>query len=356
MVAIAGPLLRAAQQSAPAVLRAGSVALGVGGRGASEQQCTVALVKNIVGTGVLTLPAGIARLCDGGASAGEATTLAVVLMIGFGALAAWGFLLVGAACAHTRQSSFVGAWTATLGGGSSWLPALASLLLCSTAAISCATVLADTGTDLLSAFLSIPRDELSRNAVLAGTAGFFLTPLCLLPSLAPLGTASYFGVAGVGVAAVCMLARLVDGSYAAVSPSEAASTVDAATALLTSTFVLPSAPAGADLASVVTVTAATNAATLPSVALASPLSTLPSTGAAGFFVSLISNAFLAHYNAPGVLYALQPEDGVEAEAAPIQIETTPRAYRDRELDETSWQAAFTMRLQRAAEISAEFAE
>jgi hypothetical protein len=367
MVAVGTAGLRAAAAAAP-LLRAGSVALHVN-RGASEQQCTVALVKNIVGTGCLTLSAGTARLCDGGASIGEAIALATALMVAFGGLAAWGFLLIGETCAHTGQASYVGAWSRTLGGRSSFLPAIASLLLCSTAGIACAAVLADMGTELLAALLTIPPDALSRNGVLLCVAATMLTPLCLLPSLAPLGTVSYFGVAGVGITAACMLVRLFDGSYSAAeaavpfsSSGEAAATIDA-TAILVSAHFGPAAAAAAagydgasaadaapwlaDTGSIPdlgqTVEGALGSAdTLPPISLpsvpqaeaatfppgmggisgatlaAGSLSggggmpsllppRLPSMGALAFFVSLMSNAYLAHYNAPGVLSALQPD-------------------------------------------------
>ena len=92
---------------------------------ANELQCTVALVKNIVGTGVLTLPAGIARLSDGrldglplagaaedgGQLLSTELTTGVALIIGFAVLNAAGFLLVGQACAETDQGSYVGAWS-----------------------------------------------------------------------------------------------------------------------------------------------------------------------------------------------------------------------------------------------------
>lgn len=178
------------------LLKSSSTVVAVAGPSASESQCTVALIKNIVGTGVLTLPAGVARLTDSGATPAEAIALAVPLLLLFGALNAWGFLLIGRVCVETEQPSYVGAWTSTLGPRLAALPAVASLLLCSTAAIACATVIADTGTDLLAALFALPAADVSRAAVLFGCAASVLTPLCLLPSLAPLGTASYFGVAG----------------------------------------------------------------------------------------------------------------------------------------------------------------
>ena len=57
-----------------------------GSKPASQLQCTVALIKNIVGTGVLTLPAGISRLSDSGASSDEALALGVLLLLLFGGL------------------------------------------------------------------------------------------------------------------------------------------------------------------------------------------------------------------------------------------------------------------------------
>ena len=45
--------------------------------------------------------------------------------------------------------------------------------------------------------------------VLGAVAAGVLLPLCLLPSLAPLGTASVLGVAGIGVTGGAMLARLL---------------------------------------------------------------------------------------------------------------------------------------------------
>lgn len=272
------------------IARRPSITMGTVGPGASEQQCTVALVKNIVGTGVLTLPAGIARLSDAGASSYEAFGLATLLILAFGALNAWGFLLIGEACAATQEASYVGAWRKTVGSGS-WMPALASLLLCSTAAIACATVIAETGTDLCAAFLGVPYSSISTVAVLAGAAVTILTPLCLLPSLAPLGTASYFGVGGVALTAGAMAWRLLDGSYL-----PGGSLVDLS----------PVAPAFTAAAA-----AASEVATAPA---------LPSfsTGSSAFFICLLSNAYLAHYNAPSVLSALIPlgEEAASAKDAP----------------------------------------
>ena len=239
--------------------------LAPGSKPASQLQCTVALIKNIVGTGVLTLPAGISRLSDSGASSDEALGLGVLLMLLFGGLNGLGFLLIGEACAKTSQRSYVGAWRETLGARTSFLPALASLLLCFLAAVACASVIRDVGTDIVAGSLQLTYEELNSDAVLAAITAAVLTPLCLLPSLAPLGTASLLGVLGVLLTGGSMAARLLDGSYAPETGAFAADVM-----------------------------------ATPAFHAASDGLHLPSSGAACFFVSLVSNAYLAHYNAPGV--------------------------------------------------------
>ena len=73
------------------------------------------MVKNIVGFGVLTLPAGTERLSDNGMSSTEAVAVSVALLILFGAIEAWTFVLVGEACEQLGVSSYAAAWQQTLG-------------------------------------------------------------------------------------------------------------------------------------------------------------------------------------------------------------------------------------------------
>ena len=54
------------------------------GKPANEAQCTVALIKNVVGTGVLSLPVGVSRLSDGGAASSEVLLPAAVMLLAFG--------------------------------------------------------------------------------------------------------------------------------------------------------------------------------------------------------------------------------------------------------------------------------
>ena len=243
-----------------------------GTKPANQLQCTVALVKNIVGTGVLTLPAGISRLSDSGAASDEALGLAAFLLFAFGSLNGLGFLLIGEACAATSQGSYVGAWRETIGPRFSFVPALASLFLCLLVSVACVSVIADVGTDVLAGLLGTEYDALDHNAVLAAFSAAVLTPLCLLPSLAPLGTASIFGVVGILITGGAMAVRFADGSY-----------------LPTGTFAADAMAAPAFHDTVLASGATAHLSDLP-----------PSAGAVFFFLSLVSNAYLAHYNAPGV--------------------------------------------------------
>ena len=252
---------------------------------ATQVQCTVALVKNIVGTGVLTLPAGISRLSDGGAASTEALTLASILMLTFGALNALGFLLIGEACAATSQKSYVGAWRKSIGEGTSFVPALTSLFLCFLGAVACATVIEELGTDLVAGFMHVSFDSVSKTSVLAAFSTAVLTPLCLLPSLAPLGSASVLGVLGIVLTGGSMAVRLADGSYG--PDGQFASDTLAMPAFHEATIAhLDSLP--------------------------------PSTGATFFFLSLVSNAYLAHYNAPGVFNECRAAEAAAQSEAPAE--------------------------------------
>ena len=75
--------------------------------------------------------------------------------------------------------------------------------------------MADTATDLIAGYLHVEYGSVARTSVLAAISALVLFPVCCLPSLAPLGTASLVGVGGVVITAGAMSARLLDGSCAA---------------------------------------------------------------------------------------------------------------------------------------------
>ena len=280
---------------------------------ASEQQCTVALCKNIVGTGVLTLPAGVSHLSDAGASSSDALIVATIATLIFCVINAYGFFLIGEACCATRQASYVGAWRRTLGPEAAFIPALASLLLCFTAGVSCLTVIADIFTDLAAGAFSINYASLDKNLVLTSISAAALLPLCLLPSLAPLGTASVAGVAGVFITGGAMLSRLVDGSY-----ETGGAYADAA--IWTPSFHAAGLPAAASMA-------APSLDALSQASTTTATASLPDIGSLCFFASLLSNAFLAHYNAPSIYseLAAMPLPSAAAAATAMEVDAAATA-------------------------------
>ena len=245
------------------------------------------LVKNIVGTGVLTLPAGVARLSDGGLSSPEALGLSALLLVAFGAMNAWGFALLGEACARTGATTYAGVWRASLGPRYAAVPAVASLFLTFTASVACLSVIADGATDLCSALTGIDYFALPRDAILVALVGAVLAPICSLRSLAPLATPSKIGVVGTVVAAAALLAVAAGGDYA---PGGA---------LADATPFPPQLLAAADA----------GLADAADAAATSVAARLPSAGGTAFFLSLLSNAYLAHYNAPSVYTSLGGGDG-----------------------------------------------
>ena len=245
------------------------------------------LVKNIVGTGVLTLPAGVARLSDGGLSSPEALGLSALLLVAFGAMNAWGFALLGEACARTGATTYAGVWRASLGPRYAAVPAVASLFLTFTASVACLSVIADGATDLCSALTGIDYFALPRDAILVALVGAVLAPICSLRSLAPLATPSKIGVVGTVVAAAALLAVAAGGDYA---PGGA---------LADATPFPPQLLAAADA----------GIADAADAAATSVAARLPSAGGVAFFLSLLSNAYLAHYNAPSVYASLGGGDG-----------------------------------------------
>ena len=258
------------------------------------------LVKNIVGTGVLTLPAGVARLSDGGLSSPEALGLSALLLVAFGAMNAWGFALLGEACARTGATTYAGVWRASLGPRYAAVPAVASLFLTFTASVACLSVIADGATDLCSALTGIDYFALPRDAILVALVGAVLAPICSLRSLAPLATPSKIGVVGTVVAAAALLAVAAGGDYA---PGGA---------LADATPFPPQLLAAADA----------GLADAADAAATSVAARLPSAGGTAFFLSLLSNAYLAHYNAPSVYASLGGGDGGAAgsDGAPDQLD------------------------------------
>jgi len=221
---------------------------------ATVTQLIFNLVKGIVGAGVLSLPAGIAAFSN--APGGVIPAVSLIAIIG--GLSAYTFALIGRCCAYTNTKSYREAWEATVSKSSSWLPAAAVTFKTCTACLAYSMILGDTFVSLLStvgiASAKIP--------VTLGLTSTVLLPLCLMKNLSSLAPFSLVGSLGMIYTAVAMVIRFTGKAYTATGAFGADNVVG-----LQPKF----GAVGAQ------------GALTPSVAI---------------FVSMLSTAFMAHFNAP----------------------------------------------------------
>jgi len=113
--------------------------------GANEGSATIQnevfnLVKNIVGAGVLSLPAGVAAF----GNAPSALIPATVLISFIGLMSGYCFSLIGRVCQMTGATSYRSCWEKSVGESSSWFPASACTFKTGAANIAYSMILADT--------------------------------------------------------------------------------------------------------------------------------------------------------------------------------------------------------------------
>jgi len=144
-------------------------------------QSTVNLVKNIVGAGMLSLPAGVAAFSGNV----EALVPAVILTAILGFMSAYGFILIADACKRTGSSTYADAWAGTMSPGTAWLPSLACMSKAVVGCISFSMILGDCWSLILQP-LGLPAIIASRGAVMVWVTLLVLIPLCNMRSLAPL--------------------------------------------------------------------------------------------------------------------------------------------------------------------------
>lgn len=232
----------------------------------SVAQSSVNLVKNIVGAGVLSLPAGVAAF----SSDPRAVVPSLSLTLLFGLASAYGFVLIADACKRTGETTYQDTWAKAVGKRTAVFPLVACLAKAIIGCVCFQMILGDCLSLLLSP-LGLPSFAGSRSAVIMILTVFILFPLCTMKSLAPLAKFSVLGVlSNVYIAGFCVL-RAFDGSYAAEGALRAAA---------------PIAPKFATFAG-----SAWGTASDPGIAV---------------LLSILSTAFLAHYNAPLFYEQLAP--------------------------------------------------
>jgi amino acid permease len=168
------------------------------------------LVKNIVGSGGLSLPAGIAAF----GNKSSAIIPAIVLIFVMGLLNAYSFSLLGRVCNVTKSKTYQEAWDRTMGRRhgtkyNSWV----GLIVTGKAILGCwsfSIVIASTCQPLLK---SLGFHEVSKSETLICITVLILLPLCFLERLSSLAAFSLIGQLGTLVTSFTMILRYFDGSY-----------------------------------------------------------------------------------------------------------------------------------------------
>lgn len=249
---------------------ASTAELSSGGGGAAESSSGAGtatipnevfnLVKSIVGAGVLSLPYGVAVF----GNAPSAIIPAVALIAVMGALSAYTFGLIGRVCQRTNTESYADAWDVAVGKQWSPLIAFSCFIDCFAGNLSYSMILADTIKNLAaSAGFAVTRTQ-----ALLGVTGTVLLPLCLLKNLASLAPFSLLGIIGMLYTTAAMGWRWYSGAYRS--------------------------PGGIYFASQLTEpifgTAGASAALSPATLI---------------LACMLSNAYIAHFNAPKFLKELK---------------------------------------------------
>mmetsp|Transcript_12543 Transcript_12543/g.35610 ORF Transcript_12543/g.35610 Transcript_12543/m.35610 type:complete len:550 (+) Transcript_12543:305-1954(+) len=239
------------------------------------------LVKSIIGAGVLSLPAGIALMAttagSGLVSSRPGTVLfsSSFLIALMGSISAYTFSLIARVCKMTDSDTYAECWKATKGQSLAWIVALSSTLDCLAGNLTYSMVLADTFRQLLFSLLRVVGSggkfaaaleaSNSRTNVLLLLTTTVLLPLCCVQNLSSLAPFSLVGILGMVYTGVVIGVRYFDGSY-----------------------MLPNGRFLADLKSLPsTGTTADGASSFP---LLNPQSLI--------LVSMLSTAYIAHFNAP----------------------------------------------------------
>eukprot|EP00747_Dinoflagellata_sp_TGD_P110205 gnl/TRDRNA2_/TRDRNA2_170895_c2_seq4.p1 gnl/TRDRNA2_/TRDRNA2_170895_c2~~gnl/TRDRNA2_/TRDRNA2_170895_c2_seq4.p1 ORF type:complete len:1003 (-),score=187.45 gnl/TRDRNA2_/TRDRNA2_170895_c2_seq4:400-3408(-) len=220
---------------------------GAGNEGASLEQSTFNLLKNVLGAGVLSLPYGMAG--------GTGLIPAVVIAVTLGVYSGYTFLLIARNCEKTGCQTFSALGEKAQGEAAAKTLDITCTAKCFATCLAYSLVIADSFAKLAITF-GLPAFWASRNVVLATMTVGTLLPLCLLRDLSALAPASLLGCFGMFYTTGFMVFRYFEGSYAvggkffqelAIKPSFGPSGVDFASVSI-QTLVLTASLAAAFIA------------------------------------------------------------------------------------------------------------
>lgn len=167
------------------------------------------LAKNIVGSGVLALAAGIA------AFSGSRLALlpSVAILFAVGAVSAYTFSTIARVGAAVGANTYRDTWAKVFGEKTAFMPDITVVLLTACAALGYSIIIGDSfaGIAQLAGATGVLA---SSNAWILLLSAFVLLPLALLRDLSSLAIGSVIGTAGTCYTALFIFLRLLDRSYA----------------------------------------------------------------------------------------------------------------------------------------------
>ncbi|CBJ49079.1 conserved unknown protein [Ectocarpus siliculosus] len=166
------------------------------------------LIKNVVGAGILAIPGGVTAFSQSRA----AVVPTVAMIVALGGMSGYCFSLIGRVCAATGASSYGDAWSKTIGEKTSWLPTSSCTAKTFFACMAYSIIIGDVFADVLAAF-GAPGVLAARTNILCLVSALVLLPLCLLKDLSALSYTSIMGVLGTVYTAAVMGIRYFDNSY-----------------------------------------------------------------------------------------------------------------------------------------------
>eukprot|EP00927_Polykrikos_kofoidii_P059260 TRINITY_DN54464_c0_g1_i1.p1 TRINITY_DN54464_c0_g1~~TRINITY_DN54464_c0_g1_i1.p1 ORF type:complete len:510 (+),score=65.77 TRINITY_DN54464_c0_g1_i1:95-1624(+) len=182
----------------------GSAAIG-SNPGVSMAQSIFNLVKGIVGVAAVSIPAGMAQ--------GTGLAPACILVVLMGIYSGWTFSLIGKACADTGERTYKGLGEKLSGKRLALFMDIANLGKTFLTLLAYSLVIGDSFSSIFQS-LGLPLWLAGRRQVLLGMTSFVLLPLCLMRDLSRLAYTSLLGIFGMLYLIGFMVLRCVDGSYA----------------------------------------------------------------------------------------------------------------------------------------------
>jgi len=176
-----------------------------------EGEATVAsevvnIIKNLIGTGVLSLSGGIALFSSNPL---HAVPIAAIAVIGMGTMSGYFCLLIAKVCKITHSVTYRDCWESTMGERGGLAVSIINTLNPAFGNLAYSAVLSQT---FLSLFQTIGYEFNRVESLLIITVTIIL-PLCFMKNLNALAPFSAFGTAGIFMTAGCMFIRYWDGSY-----------------------------------------------------------------------------------------------------------------------------------------------